>query len=104
MAIITVDLEALLKAASEMEQSAQAAYGLLHRMDGEMLSLGASWQGADASAFLSQWHSVSGPAETGKEILEGLLRSAELLRFSFREYQRAQAASLRRAQALDRLF
>ena len=102
MANIRVDHSVFERTASAVDECVNGAKAEMKSADATMGTLGSGWQGADYLNFKKQWDEVMNPNSAYKKYVDALESYAELLRFAAKEYKRAQADAVNRANSLPR--
>ncbi|MBE6766528.1 MAG: hypothetical protein E7550_02960 [Ruminococcaceae bacterium] len=102
MAYIMVDYNKFAHAADSIEAYITKHKSNVTKIDDEIVSLSASWQGADYLAVKREWNEMKDTGSTSANMIKDLENYSSFLRMAGKEYKKAQGRALERAGSLPR--
>ena len=101
---IKVNYEQLEKTASKIDAYLKRQKNNMAKATNEVTMLRAFWSGKDYDRFLEQWNRLDDKDSTTYGFTEFLESYADLLRYSAKEYKKAQEKAIQKANSLRGWF
>ncbi len=102
MAYIKINHKKLESTAESIDKYVSFAKKKMKVAESEVLGLTSSWQGKDSDAFYTQFNKLNDGDSTYKKMNKSMEAYAKFLRYSAKEYQRAQEDAVNRANWLPK--